>query len=376
MQSRAHPAEAMAKNERSMWRTTSHNPPPLSLTISSGLIPWRGSMKHLLKALAVLILAGTEASAQPLSDLVIFSGSLSDSGNFSSAFGDLPPPFFQNRTTNGPNSVDVFASYFGFSAEPSLHLIGKLGGNNFSVLGSRASGSDPIDLPAQLDAYFARHGGRADPESLYLVFIGGHEVRQAVFEPDDAIASKIINDTVKGNEVALRRLVKAGARKLYAPNFIDLAITPEARLKNVVERAHTMSLRYNRLFEEMLDRVECDLGIDIARFNFQGFIDNALVHANEIGFTNLTDSCLALLPEGRCDFNAFLFFNEVFPTARIHRLIGEALAHSYINRTEIKSGRICKRLTRLTQRRSSCRKAGCRSSIRSQRRHLISLLRR
>lgn len=333
-------------------------------------------MKRLLKVIASLILAGTNASAEPLSDLVIFSGSLSDSGNFSSAFGDLPPPFYKNRTTNGPNSVDVFASYFGFAAEPSLHLIGKAGGNNYSVLGSRAAGADAIDLAAQLDAYFARHSEKADPGALYLVFIGGHEVRQAVFEPNDEVANKIITDTVAGNEAALRRLVAAGARKLYAPNFIDLAITPEARQKNVVERAHTMSLRYNRLFDEMLDRVECDLNVDIARFNFQRFIDNALVHAHELGFTNLTDSCLALLPVGRCDFDSFLFFNEVFPTARIHQLVGEALAHSYINRTEIKSGPLCKKLKRLSKQRGLCSKPGCRSIIRAQRKDLLSLLRR
>lgn len=332
-------------------------------------------MKGVSWILATLLLAAS-ANAQPLSDLVIFSGSLSDSGNFASAFGNLPPPFYQNRTTNGPNSVDVFASFFGFSAEPSLHLVGKAGGNNFSVLGSRAGGTDPIDLPAQLDAYLSRHGGKADPNALYLVFIGGHEVRQAVFEPDAVAALNILKDTVRGIRAAIERLVTAGARRIYAPNFIDLAITPEAHTKGVVERAHVMSLRYNRLFEAMLDEAECTLNVDIVRFDFQRYIDNALLRAGEIGFTNLSDSCLEKLSSGQCNFDTFLFFSDVFPTARIHRLVGEALVHTYIGRTGTESAPLCQKLGRLKKKRALCNTPQCLSTTRLQRQRLLALLRR
>jgi cholinesterase len=334
-------------------------------------------MKRLTHLLATaLTLAAAPATAAPYNDLIIFSGSLSDTGNFASVFGPLPPPFFNNRTTNGPNSVEVFARHFGFPAEPSLHLVSATGGNNYSVLGSRAGGSDPIDLPAQLDAYLARSHGTADPNTLYLVFIGGHEVRQAVFEPNDSVSHQIIDDTIAGIRTAIERLIDHGAREIYAPNFIDLAITPESRLHNLVDRAHTMSVRFNRRYERMLDDLECSRGIDIARFNFEKFINNALHDAARLRFSNTTDSCLSLLATNGCDFDRFLFFNEVFPTARVHELVGDAMALSFINRHGTSSRSVCAALEKVSRRARTCRTASCVRSQRRAHRALIAELRR
>jgi cholinesterase len=334
--------------------------------------------KLLLIAIGItLFLSGCSiAYAEGYNNVIIFSGSLSDTGNFASVNGDLPAPYYQNRTTNGPNSVDAFASYFGFKADPSLHLTGVNSGNNYAVIASRAAGIGPSDLPAQLDAYFQKYGGIADPNTLYLMFIGGHEVREAVYEKDDAKAYKLLDDTIKGFKESLVRLIKAGGKVIYAPNFIDLSITPESRLTNVIERAHKISRYFNIRFEKMLDRVECKYGIDIARFDFEGFINNALIDATKLGFTNTTDACLPLLAQGQCDFDKFLFFTEVFPTARVHKLIGDAMAISFINRHYEESPPLCKKLRNIRESKSLCKSAFCKRNSRMKEKHYLMLLRR
>ena len=256
-------------------------------------------------------------------DLIIFSGSLSDTGNLASIVGDYPEPFYMNRNSNGPITVDIFAGLLGYDAEPSLHLIGLDEGNNFSVTGSTTGGSEITDLPAQIDAYFARTGGVAYPDVLYLVFIGGHDVIQAVTNPDDAVSKQIIDDTLVGLEIGIKRLIDAGATNIYAPGFINIGRAPVMIEAGLAERARELSIRYETKFIKMLDDVEEETGITFFRFSFYNFVEHSIKNGAIFGFENVTDSCLAS-PD--CDFEKFIFMNENFPTTKVHNLIGHAMA--------------------------------------------------
>src|SRR5205807_1137589 len=112
-------------------------------------------------------------------------GSLSDTGNYAAKYGDFPAPFYQNRTTNGPNVIDIFASRFGLNTAPSLHLVGPPKGLNYAVLHGNAYGNDPGDLPAQLKAYLDSHNNTADPKALYFIFIGANDIVQATTSQTD-----------------------------------------------------------------------------------------------------------------------------------------------------------------------------------------------
>jgi cholinesterase len=169
------------------------------------------------------------AAPQPFSDLITFGGPLEDLGNFASVNGDLPPPFFKNRFSNGPLAVEILATRFGLKVEPSLHRIGPARGNNFSSVDAFASGDEPQDLAGQLDAYLTPRGNKADPHALYYIIIGGNEVIQATYEPNDATAIQIVTRAVLAKEEAIHRLVDAGAKTILVPNFIDIGITPQIR---------------------------------------------------------------------------------------------------------------------------------------------------
>jgi cholinesterase len=284
-------------------------------------------MKRLLTAFSVILALclSTTTLAKPFSALWIFGGPLEDVGNYASVFGNLPPPFHQNRFSNGPLAVETLAAQLGFAVPPSLHRIGPARGNNFASADALASGPEPKDLHGQVDAYFAANGNVADRNALYYMIIGGNEVIAATYETDDSKSRAILRAAVSAKERAIHRLLDAGAKTLFVDNFFDIGTTPQFRLAGLASRATRMSRIHNGLMKEMLDRVERQRRFHLIRFDVFQFNHDTLSGAGALRFTNTTDSCLALLPVGQCDFDHFVFFNDVFPSARAHLLWGNAL---------------------------------------------------
>ena len=290
------------------------------------------SVNNLRQVLTVALfsLFSAVVTAAPFSKLVAFSGSLSDTGNYASVNGDFPAPFYKNRTTNGPAAIDIFAAKFDLSAAASLHLIGQQGGTNYATLHASAAGALPIDLPAQLQAYLGPRGNVADPNALYFIFIGANDIVAAVIEQDEEKSAVILENGINAVDHAFRRLHAAGARIFYAPNNVDLGITPITRDLGVSARATQKTLVFNRLWEERLRRLEHELNIAIYRFDFFRLVKDLLGVGEKLGFTNVTHSCLALAPQGRCDLERFAFLTELLPTRRIHDFLGNALASALI----------------------------------------------
>src|SRR5690606_20122484 len=211
----------------------------------------------------------------------------------------------------------------GLDEVPALHRIGGVGGNSFAVRGSLTAGDGITDLPAQLDAYFARTGGTADPNALYLVFIGGHDVIQAVLEPDDKKAKEIIKTAVWGIEVAVKRLIDAGAKQIYAPGFINVGEAPAFRLAGLEDRAYKLSLLFKTKFNRMLTKVELQKIFYFYKFSFWNFVKHNMESGEFMGFTNKFDSCV---DSPDCDFNKFIYMDATLPSARVHDLLGNAMA--------------------------------------------------
>ena len=266
------------------------------------------------------------AFAKPFSQLIVFSGSLTDTGNHASANGGtLPPPYYKNRNADGPVGVDFLAARFELSSEPSLHLVGKQGGTNYAVLHASAAGDLPIDMPQQIAAYLNPRKSVADPDALYFVFIGANDIIAGTIEKDEAKSEAILNNGIKAIDQGIRKLHASGARIFYAPNNINLGIAPITKTYGVSARATQKTQVFNRMFEKTLRKLERDLDINIYRFDFYQVGEDMMASVDKLGYTNVTDSCLALQAQGKCDLNHFAFFNELLPTKKIHELFGNAM---------------------------------------------------
>lgn len=269
--------------------------------------------------------AAKPAPAAKFSAMYVFGGPLEDNGNFASVFGDLPAPFYKNHFTNGPDAVEYLAENLGFTLSPSLHRVGPVVGNNFASADALANGTEPKDLQGQLDAYLGSTGGKADGNALYYVIIGGNDIIAATLETDDAKTRSIVDGAIAAKKRALLRMAHAGARTVFFDNFTNLGLTPKIRKAGLSARGEWVSRYHNQNLERMFNEVQAEVGpkLNLIRFDFWQFSANELINAAApLGFTNTTDACSE---SADCDLDKYVFINDLFLTARVHKLWGQAL---------------------------------------------------
>lgn len=295
-----------------------------------------------LRLLASILLFGFSqiTSAADFSRLVVFGDSLSDTGNLAAIRGDLPPPYFQNRISNGPVTVEVLAEQLGLRADASLHLLGRRAGTNYAVAGGRARGQDVIDLSGQVVAFLAQHGNDAPRDALYVVFIGGNDVRDARDAAGVDEANDILDDAVDDIVRNVRLLRRAGARSFLVMNSADIGLIPETRLQAAanndaffVRRATQLSNRFRQELRRQLQRLRREQrGLFVQEVDIYSASRRVAQRAARFGLSNITDGCFNSrdfsfhpdCPQGS-GFDRFYFFDEIHPTAKVHRLIGEGI---------------------------------------------------
>jgi len=297
--------------------------------------------------LPLLLLFSSWAQADSsYSNVYVFGDSLSDTGNLASVTGPFPFPFFANRVSNGPVAVETLASRLGLGADASLHLVGPEVGTNYAVAGAQAVGSGPINLNFQVLGFLSNHAFAAPSDALYVLFIGGNDVRSARDEADFSVAKLKVKAAADEVRRAIETLAMAGARSFLLANVPNIGAMPESRiLANVfndpglVKRARKLSKLYRKevhhIAEELGDEDEYDDGdnaISVIEFDLFKFFNRLLKKADRQGFTNTTDACFSSVTRTfhpDCNFGAnfdqFVFFDEIHPTARVHALAGEAL---------------------------------------------------
>jgi len=307
----------------------------------------------LLKTVLLIFLSMPLAvlADEHFSDIFIFGDSLSDNGNLAAqpGFEFLSSPFlpYDSGFSNGPRAVEVLADELGLAANPSLHLAPPFvpQGTNFAVAGARAVtlGFPPsIDLPTQIGAFLASQGGAAPGDALYVVFIGGNDIRDARDNPDKGQARAILRQAVAGVSGAVGALAAAGADHILVANSPDIGAIPETRAmgdKKFAKRATRLTRFFNRQLKKSLHKMEHDLDIDIERFDTFRFFRFVRKHATRLGFSNADDPCFLTsvffttgVPQfhpdclGGLNFDAFVFFDEIHPTARVHNLAGREMA--------------------------------------------------
>jgi len=290
----------------------------------------------------LLVFSGWVQADTSFSRVYVYGDSLSDTGNLASVIGDFPsPPFFMNRVSNGPVAVEILAARLGLTADASLHLIGPSVGSNYAVAGARAISSQPIDLNTQVMLFLANHGSIAPSDALYVMFIGGNDLRAARDVTSFVDAKVIVKEAAKEVRKTIETLAQTGASTFLLVNFPNIGAIPETQLianatsnPELIKRASKVSKLYRKELHKIAEQLEEENEINIVEFDLFDFFKKLLRKADSLGFTNTTDPCFfsgAVIPgfNPECNFGAnfdqFIFFDEIHPTARVHALVGEAL---------------------------------------------------
>ncbi len=286
---------------------------------------------HRLKTLFCLLAAlcsGGSSTAYAYSDLIIFGDSLSDTGN-AVYFFDLPSPYYNNRISDGPLAVDHLATKLGLSTARSGHLLGNITGSNYAVDGARAYGSDTEDLDKQVDSYLDHTGNLADPAALYLVAIGGNDVR-SIRTHSPAAASSQIEHIAASIKLNSTRLLSRGAKTLLIANIPDIGRIPETLADGTSSKASTYTRQLNLTIERDVALLRGQYQADIKLFDFYAYFAAILDQASQYGFTHTTAGCYTLFVGyhsacGPDSFDHFVFFDSIHPTGATHRLLGQGL---------------------------------------------------
>lgn len=294
--------------------------------------------------LLLYLLLAIPLRAEAFSKVYVFGDSLSDNGNLAALslvspdaaqFAFLNDPPYQNAFTNGPTAAVQLANLLGSPPlTPSLYFLGSLAGTNFAVAGARAAGNEPIDLNAQFGAFFASQPGNVDADALYLVFIGGNDIRD-MRDKKSQIRS-ILTAAMRNMNDNLALLIAKGARHIMIANSPDIGSLPEthalaANKPGLVVRTKLLTQTYNTSLASTVAKLEKMSGLDMVMFDVFTLF-NQLVNDNRaLAFVNAKDACFSsvgLVYYPICDENQldqFIFFDEIHPTRRIHERVARGM---------------------------------------------------
>jgi phospholipase/lecithinase/hemolysin len=300
---------------------------------------------------AILFTLGTAPAfaTTHYSNIFVFGDSLSDTGNYASISAPFSYPYWNGSFSNGPVAVETLAEELSannsvpLTVKPSLHLIGAQSGTNYSVAGARASTNEVIDLSMQVHAFLIHHQFSAPNDALYIVFIGGNDLRAARDEMDPTASSEIIKKAVTGIDQTVRTLAKSGAKHFLVVNAPNLGAIPETQLISqqlnfpLLPALTTLKTQaFNARLYLALLKTQWELKMPIAKFNLFVSSEEIVRHAKRYDIENTSDYCFstfALQFNPSCldsnnvpRFDSYFYFDEIHPTAKVHKISGERMA--------------------------------------------------
>ncbi|WP_462383016.1 SGNH/GDSL hydrolase family protein [Pseudomonas sp. Marseille-QA0892] len=283
------------------------------------------------------MLAASAAQARDYSSLIVFGDSYSDSGASHAisvrrinegVFGAerVPSPlFWEGRWSNGPTAVEVLASRLGLELEN--HAVG----GAMSGTGNANPSMDTFGGTGMLSQInvFREKKGRLDPDALYVLFATTNDFLAAPTWPSDDVVLATADAAVANQLQAIEQLRQGGAAHIVLVGPIDLAQVPMVVRAGLAGQAVLFRDRVNDGLKRLLS--ERNAG-DILYFDHIAFSTPIMSAPNHYGFENVTQSCIRSTAEGDQHVcrrpDTYYFYDEVHPTARVHRLAGEALTEA------------------------------------------------
>ena len=244
-------------------------------------------MLHHVRLFGVVVFILGFASSvwgQHFSDVVVFGDSLSDSGNAGSLH-PLPPG--SSFTTNpDPVWAEIVAQTFGALGKNSL-----AGGPNYAFAGACVNPDTPceVDLAptvkGQIDQYFLKSDGRADPNALYVIWGGANDVADSLLN-DPTMAETHMLAASAVNVQQIRDLQDAGARHVLVFNLPDISKSPYAM--NLGQAAQGALMQLGTAYNERLDAGIREHEDGIIPINVFSLFNEIVENHETYGLTNAT----------------------------------------------------------------------------------------
>jgi len=292
-----------------------------------------------LSTLLISALISPAYAGDKFSDVFIFGDSLSDSGNVYVLTGETSKAPYEmipscpyaiggHHFSNGKTWAERLAQGLSLNSGGKSSLSGPGKNGNYAFGGARArAGSDSLapHSALQIGMFIGDHQS-APSEALYVIQFGGNDVRDALFNPAEAI--DILLDAVAAVKADIEALYNAGARNFVVANSPNLAHTPLVRMfgDTAIGGATFFSGFYNGFLEGALQQLDPLAGIKIHRLDMGVFMDDVVANPGDYGLTNVTSPCLNFMIESdaKCDNpEEYLFWDSIHPTKAGHNALAE-----------------------------------------------------
>jgi phospholipase/lecithinase/hemolysin len=230
-----------------------------------------------------------QAATPTYSALYVFGDSYCDVGNLYTATGNTypPAPYYMGRFSDGPLWIDHVAGFLHVPLTPAL-----LGGTDYAFGGAWATAPQPLgtgvipSVPEQVGLYLEQHGGKADPNALYIIEGGGNDIVDTTTGSPQALGYAIAQNLV-ASETLLRQ---AGARHFVIPNLFNVGLLPVAASKAAF--ASEASVAANKGLQHLLEPEEEIPGVHILRMDVFSLMNAVQADPTHIGFIDIKDPCL------------------------------------------------------------------------------------
>ncbi|MBE9516129.1 MAG: SGNH/GDSL hydrolase family protein [Proteobacteria bacterium] len=297
-------------------------------------------LKFLFAGILIAFMSATlavQADEKP-SSLVVFGDSLSDPGNAwvltglqsRAPFSLVPDAAYAiggHHFTNGKTWVEQLAHEFKSNAGPAFRFTGQ---DNYAVGGARARTVGTVDLEAQVLLHLGMQEGRADPDTLYIIMIGGNDVRDAmqVFpaDPSGMQSGVILMSALDSVYQNISSLAHAGAKHFLIATAPDLALVPAVRAlgAEVQYLANYFSNQFNNGLSYKLFMLKNQFDIDVTVLDLFAILHQAVATPEEYGFDVVDTACInpGVVARATCsDPNDYLFWDGIHPTRAGHGMI-------------------------------------------------------
>lgn len=265
-----------------------------------------------LLALSLTIGLTDSANASPITEVVAFGDSLSDTGNDLIVYGSPAPPYYQGRFSNGPNWIDDLAAKLGVpDPQPSL-----AGGTNYAYGGAAATtvNTGVPDLAQQVQQYLT-NSPTANPNALYTVLMGANDFFDGVTDPSAPAAA--VNS-------ALTTLIGAGAKNILVSYLPPQGVTPLIQSEGpaAVSAIDALDAAFNSdIGADVIALRAANPGVTIGVLDLYSLTNALFADPGAYGFTDTTDQGIQAPPG--TNLNQYVFWDAVHPTAAAHALIGD-----------------------------------------------------
>lgn len=304
----------------------------------------------LILALSFVVGMQPAISGEKTPEMVVFGDSTSDTGNAYAILGVLaeapfepipPAPYAisEGRFSNGKVWIEQLAKSLRIRKGAKAFLFNEKRNTNFATARARArfitNPIDPINsigLSSQVGTFLQTVDNEAPPEALYVLWIGGNDIRDAlataIATNNLPLALNVVNEAVESIAANIIELHYHDARRFLVLNAPNIALLPLVSMQElpVVSAAAMLSGSFNDTLAFALDELESLPDSSITLFDTNELISDVIQNPADYAITNTSAPCLSFrtLIDPICSRpDEYVFWDSIHPTRKIHSILAE-----------------------------------------------------